>query len=109
MKTWMKMWALCLMALVICVNADAKNDKKKEAEVTFSVAIDCEGCKAKLDAKLPFIAKGAVKDFKVDVATQTIWIRYNTKKADVAALEAAIEKLGYEAEEIKPEEKESEK
>ncbi len=101
------MWAVCLFALVCCVNADAKNDKKKEAEVTFSVAVDCENCKAKLEAKLPFV-KG-VKDLKVDLATQTIWFKYQPSKTNVEALEAAIEKLGYEAEEIKPEQKESEK
>lgn len=107
MKTMLKMWALCLFALVCCANVDAKNDKKKEAEVTFSVAIDCEGCKAKLEAKLPFV-KG-VKDLKVDLASQTVWFKYQVSKTDVQALEAAIEKLGYEAEEIKPEQNESEK
>ena len=33
MKAMLKMWALCLFALVCCVNVDAKNDKQKEAEV----------------------------------------------------------------------------
>ncbi len=86
-----------------------KKDKqeKNEAEVTFSVPVDCPSCQKKLEAKLPF-EKG-VKDFAIDLEKQTIWFLYKTKKTDKATLIKALDKLGYKAEEIKKEEKEKKK
>ena len=93
---------------IFALNTEASaQKKKKEAEVTFSVNVDCPACVKKLESNLPF-EKG-VKDLRVSLEEQTVWFKYQPKKTDVQALEAAIEKLGYEAEEIKPEQKESEK
>lgn len=76
---------------------------KNEAEVTFSVPIDCPNCKKKLEAKLPF-EKG-VKDLEIDLENQTVWFLYQTNKTDKARLVKALDKLGYKAVEIKKEEK----
>lgn len=105
MKNLLKILAVAVFALSACVmNAQNRKEKKaREAEVTFAVSIDCEGCKAKLEANLPFV-KG-VKDLKVDLDTRTVWFRYQPSRTDVATLEKEIEKLGYEAEELKETEK----
>ena len=78
--------------------------KKGEAEVTFSVNIDCPNCQKKVESKLPF-EKG-VKDMKVSLEKHEVWILYQTDKTDKEKLIAAIKKIGYEAKEITPEAKE---
>ena len=42
---------------------------------------------------------------KVNLDDRTVWIKYDASKTDKEKLAAAINKLGYEAEELKPEEK----
>jgi copper chaperone CopZ len=101
-----------LSALLLVSETTFSQDKKetkekKEAEITFSVPIDCPSCQKKLEAKLPF-EKG-VKDFAIDLEKQTIWFLYKTKKTDKASLVKALDKLGYKAVEIKKEEKEKKK
>lgn len=78
--------------------------KANEAEVTFSVNIDCPNCQKKVESKLPF-EKG-VKDMKVNLEKHEVWILYQTDKTDKDKLIAAIKKIGYEA---KEKEKESPK
>ena len=43
---------------------------------------------------------------KVTLDDRTIWIKYDANKTDKEKLAAAINKLGYEAEEVIPEEQE---
>ena len=100
--------AMMLMAFVLggvslSAQTQDKNAKSKEAEVTFVSSIDCPNCQKKVEAKLPF-EKG-VKDMKITLDKQEIWILYQTDKTDKAKLAAAIEKLGYTAVEKVEEEK----
>lgn len=76
-----------------------KNDKIQE--VTFVTTIDCKNCVKKVEAKLPY-EKG-IKDMKVTLDDRTVWIKYDATKTDKEKLAAAINKLGYEAEEVIPE------
>jgi len=85
---------LCL-SLSIPTYAQSGTLKKGEAEVTFSVDIDCPNCQKKIESKLPF-EKG-VKDLKVNLEKQEIWLLYQTDKTDKTKLIEAIKKLGYEA------------
>ena len=75
-----------------------KNDKIQE--VTFVTTIDCKNCVKKVEAKLPY-EKG-IKDMKVNLDDRTVWIKYDATKTDKEKLAAAINKLGYEAEEVIP-------
>jgi len=98
--------AMMLMAFVLgglSLSAQDKTSKSKEAEVTFVSSIDCPNCQKKVEAKLPF-EKG-VKDMKITLDKQEIWILYQTDKTDKQKLAAAIEKLGYTAVEKEAEEK----
>lgn len=86
-----------IVALVMFFNTmlPAQDKKSKNAEVTFSVNMDCKNCVKKLEAKLPF--EEGVKDLKVDLDTHTVWFVYSTEKTNKEKLAKAIEKLGYTA------------
>ena len=91
-----------LFILSFTANADAQNKKndKKSAEITFVVSgMDCANCKKKMDAKLPF-EKG-VKDYKSDLKARTVWFKYDPSKTTPEALKAAVDKIGFKAEEQK--------
>ena len=83
--------AFCL-SLTSCVQGNAK-----EAEVTFITKIGCGGCQKKVETNLT----GAlgVKDFKVDLPSKEVWVKYETDKTDIATL---IQTIGYAAMEKLP-------
>ena len=94
---------LILMAgTATAVQAQDKKQKKNAnlEEVTFVTTIDCKNCVKKVEANLPY-EKG-IKDMKVNLDDRTVWIKYDATKTDKEKLAAAIVKLGYEAEEVKP-------
>ncbi|MCL1973872.1 MAG: heavy-metal-associated domain-containing protein [Bacteroidetes bacterium] len=108
MKT--KHFLLTLLLGVFCLSLSTVSyaqtgtpKKANEAEVTFSVNIDCPNCQKKVEAKLPF-EKG-VKDMKVNLEKHEVWVLYQTDKTDKEKLIEAIKKIGYVAEEIIPEAK----
>ena len=75
---------------------DNKPSKKKKAElkeVTFHVHLHCANCVKKVEENIAF-EKG-VKDLKVSLDNQTVYIKYDAAKTSEAALKAAIEELGY--------------
>ena len=88
---------------IFALNTEASaQKKKKEAEVTFSVNVDCPACVKKLESNLPF-EKG-VKDLRVSLEEQTVWFKYQPEKTTKEALVKAVEKFGYEVKEITKEE-----
>ncbi|MEA4867401.1 MAG: copper chaperone [Bacteroidia bacterium] len=100
MKTIQLVSITILSALILIsggLNAQSKN-VKKDAEVLFSVPVDCPSCQKKLEAKLPY-EKG-VKDMKIDLEKQTIWFLYSPDKTNKEALVKALDKLGYPAVEV---------
>ena len=99
------MMALLLVAGTATAALAQDKKQKKNAnlqEVTFVTTIDCKNCVKKVEANLPY-EKG-IKDMKVSLDDRTVWIKYDASKTDKEKLAAAIVKLGYEAEEVKPEE-----
>ena len=95
--------ALLLMAGTAAFAQDKKQKKNANLEeVTFVTTIDCKNCVKKVEANLPY-EKG-IKDMKVNLDDRTVWIKYDATKTDKEKLAAAIVKLGYEAEEVIPEE-----
>ena len=85
----------CMSLSTVSCAQNGTSKKSNEAEVTFSVNIDCPNCQKKVEAKLPF-EKG-VKDMKVDLEKHEVWVLYQTDKTDKEKLIAAIKKIGYEA------------
>lgn len=90
-----------IVAGFLSISADAQNKKEKQTaqieEVTFVTTVDCSNCQKKVEAKIPY-EKG-VKDLKVTLDDQTVWIKYDSSKTDKEKLAEALRKLGYEAEE----------
>ena len=98
---------IALTLLLVAGTAAFAQDKKQKKqaniqEVTFVTSIDCKNCVKKVEANLPY-EKG-IKDMKVNLDDRTVWIKYDATKTDKEKLAAAIVKLGYEAEELIPEE-----
>lgn len=92
---------LAMVALVMsfAFSAQAQNKKNsKESEITYAVKIHCESCKKKIEASVPYI-KG-VKDLKVDMKEQQVWVKYDNSKISKDALTAEVKKLGYGADEV---------
>lgn len=75
---------------------DKKPSKKSKAElkeVTFHVHLHCANCVKKVEENIAF-EKG-VKDLKVSLDDQIVYIKYDAAKTSEATLKTAIEKLGY--------------
>lgn len=71
----------------------AKKQKGEVKEVTFSVHLHCANCVKKVEENIAF-EKG-VKDLKVSLDDQTVYVKYDASKTSEAALKSAIEALGY--------------
>ena len=91
---------LTLVLMVISVDAFAQKKAKKAnyEEVTFATSIECKNCVKKCEANLPF-EKGII-DCKIDLASQTVYFKFNPQKTTKEKLAKAIEKLGYSALEV---------
>ena len=81
-----------LMAFSVSLSAGPKK-KAELKEVTFSVHLHCENCVNKVKENIAF-EKG-VKDLKVSLEEQTVFVKYDAAKTSEATLKTAIEKLGY--------------
>ena len=81
-----------LMAFSVSLSAGPKK-KAELKEVTFSVHLHCENCVNKVKENISF-EKG-VKDLKVSLEDQTVFVKYDAAKTSEQTLKASIEKLGY--------------
>lgn len=89
---------LVLLAMFVTITNVAIGQNKKETtkqSVVFNVAMDCHSCQQKIEKNIAF-EKG-VKAMDVSLEKQTVAITYDTKKTDVAKLQQAFKKIGYEA------------
>lgn len=89
---------LVLLAVFVTMTNVAIGQSKKEStrqNVVFNVAMDCHSCQQKIEKNIAF-EKG-VKAMDVSLEKQTVAITYDTKKTDVAKLQQAFKKIGYEA------------
>ena len=91
---------LMVLMMVFSVGAIAANKVKKVnyEEVTFQTNLHCEKCVKKCEATLPY-EKG-IKDCKVDLATKTIYFKFDPEKTSKEKLAKAIERLSYSATEV---------
>ena len=90
---------MMVMLLVFSVAADAQKKGKQVQyeEVTFVTDIECKNCVKKCEANLPY-EKGII-DCKIDLASRTVYFKFDPKKTSKEKLAKAIEKLGYSASE----------
>lgn len=83
------------LAAVTSLTAMAASDT-----VTFITTIHCAGCEQRIRKNVRF-EKG-VKKIDVRLDNKTVTITYDNAKTSPETLRAAIEKLGYKAEPVKP-------
>ena len=69
-------------------------------EMTVKSSIVCEMCKETIEEGLAY-EKG-IKRVQVDVEANTIYVKYNDKKLTETEIKELISKLGYAADEVKP-------
>lgn len=74
---------------------DASAQKKKLEEVTFSCNLHCNSCVNKVKENISY--ERGVKDLKVSLDEQSIYVKFDPSKTSVEKLQKAIGKLGYEA------------
>ena len=80
--------------LTFSVSAVAGPRKKAELkEVTFVVHLHCENCVRKVVENVSF--ERGVKDLKVSMETQTVYVKYDVAKTSEETLKKSIESLGY--------------
>jgi copper chaperone CopZ len=93
-----KIILMCLVALFGIGIANAQGPKKNEkatVTVEFLTDIDCAGCAKKVTNTIPY-EKG-VKDVKVDVATKTVTVTYDSSKTNNDTLVKAFSKIKIKA------------
>ena len=93
-----KIILMCLVALFGIGIANAQEPKKgnkKSVTVEFVTDIDCAGCAKKVTNTIPY-EKG-VKDVKVDVATKTVTVTYDSSKTNNDTLVKAFSKIKIKA------------
>lgn len=87
-----------LLVLFLGVTLVSVAQKTENKVVCFKTNMDCESCEKTLTENLKF-EKG-VKDLKVDLVSNTIYIEYKEGKNNDEGFSKAIEKKGYTAEKI---------
>lgn len=90
---------MVLLAVTVAFAAPREKKKANLAEVTFVTTVECKNCVKKVNASLPY--EEGVKDIKIKLETQTVWIKYDADKTNVEKLADAIKKLGFDAVELK--------
>ncbi|MDR0725379.1 MAG: cation transporter [Prevotellaceae bacterium] len=81
--------------------SDKAGKKKKTEEVTFSVNMTCDNCKAKIERHISW-EKG-VKDLKVNLDKKQVTVKYDPAKTTEDKLKEAINKLEFTCEKTEPE------
>lgn len=88
-----------LMAMaILCAAFPAQAKEKAVAVFTVNPQMHCQNCENKIKGNLRF-EKG-VSEITTDLEQQTVKVDYDTDKTDVAKLQAAFNKIGYEATEV---------
>jgi copper chaperone CopZ len=85
--------AMCAFFSGLAAQVKNADKKKKTEEVTFSVNMTCENCKAKIERHISW-EKG-VKDLTVNLEKKQVTIKYDPAKTTEDKLKKAIEALEF--------------
>jgi cation transport ATPase len=89
--------------LFLFIGIAAFSQSKKSEKVAIKTSAKCDDCKERIEKALAF-EKG-VKDVTVNLETAVVTVTYIPKKTNPASLKIAISSIGYDADEVKAEEK----
>ena len=76
---------------------------EKKATIKIKTSAECDMCKTRIEKEMAFV-KG-VKKADLDLATRVLTVTYQTKKTSPDAIKAAISKIGYDADDVKADNK----
>jgi copper chaperone CopZ len=98
MRTKLLLAGILLFCVAGLYAQDNKKDesKKKKTEVTFSVNMHCDNCKARIEKTITW-AKG-VKDLEVKLKEKTVRVVFDPRKTSKEKLQTAIKDLGFTCE-----------
>jgi cation transport ATPase len=85
------------------VNAQTPADAEKKTTIKIKTSAECEMCKKRIEKEMAFI-KG-VKKADLDLATRVLTVTYLPKKTSAEAIKTAISKIGYDADDVKADNK----
>jgi copper chaperone CopZ len=90
---------LFVVVFLITTNyVSANQPNPREAEVVFSVNMDCQACEQKVKKNIPF--ERGVIDLTTDLEKQLVTIKYRTNRTNVERLKKSIEKLKFTCTEV---------
>jgi copper chaperone CopZ len=92
MKRIQLILAFCAIAMISFAN--------DPGEITVKSSVVCDMCKETIEEGLAF-EKG-VKQVRVDVDANTIYVKFNEKHLNEGQVKTLITKLGYAADDMKP-------
>ena len=87
-----------LLALTILFAMAANGQTKNDAEIKIKTSAECDMCKKRIESNLKY-EKG-VKFCSLDVASKVLTVTYNPEKTSAENIKLAINKLGYDADNI---------
>lgn len=100
----MKRIFVLLTSILLIFNFTAIAGAKKEVkEISIKTSAVCGMCKDRLESNL--IYEKGVKSVKLDLKTKVLTLKYRADKTSPEEIRKAVSKLGYDADEVKADEK----
>lgn len=101
----LKFNALLLMLFFLAgtMQAQTPAPTEKKATIKIKTTAECDMCKNRIEKEMAFV-KG-VKKAELDLPTRVLTVTYMTKKTSADEIKKAISKIGYDADEVKAENK----
>lgn len=90
---------IVVMLAVLFASPQLHAQKSKIDTVKIKTSAECNMCKTTLEKEVGLM-KG-VKYVNVDLASQTVTVAYNNTKTDPAKIRTVISNLGYDADDVK--------
>lgn len=90
------------LATLFATNVNAQKVKKTE-QITIKTSAQCEMCKERLEKEMAY-EKGVVSS-NLDIPTAVLTVVYKPTKTNPETIKKAINKTGYDADDLKADEK----
>ena len=92
-------FVLALFAGVQLIGQTTTTPPAKNTIIKIKTSAECEMCKERIEKEVSLM-KG-VKKAELDVATKILTVEYNSKKTSAEKIKKAISNIGYDADEVK--------
>lgn len=97
------MKSIMMMIAILFVTNNYAQKEKKTNTINIQTTAECEECKVRIEDKLNF-TKG-IRYAELDMNTMKLEVSYSTKKISEAEIKQTLSDLGYDADEVKANQK----